>query len=427
MFLIYDFAFLIFGILSLPFYILRGRLPRGLSKRWGRISPEVLAALKPGPVVWVHAVSVGEVMAARTLIEAFKSERPKTRVLLSTVTSTGQALARKAIPSADALIYFPLDFSWVVRRMIDQVQPSLFVFLETELWPNFLGELARRKVPTVLVNGRISRRSYPRYRLIAGFFRLTLRRITLFLMQSQEDAQRIISLGAPRPRVRVTGNMKFDALAREPEPGDVGGLGRRILKHHPEERLLVCGSTHGGEEAKILEAFQALREAFPKFRLLLAPRHLHRISEVQRLVARKGFQSVLFSQTKEVDGGGEVILLDTLGDLRFLYRYASFVFVGGSLVPHGGHNCIEPARFGKPIVFGPHMQNFQDIAELFVMKGAASQVRTLDELIESVQRWIFSPQEADEIGARARRLVEENEGATLRNVRMITEILDRIT
>lgn len=428
MFLIYDLAFLIFGLISLPIYLLRRRFPRGLRMRAGRIPSTVLSALEPGPVVWIHAVSVGEVMAARTLVEALKSEHPDIRILFSTVTPTGQALARKALPAIDALIYFPFDLSWIVRRVVARVKPALFLFLETELWPNFLGELARRGIPAVLINGRISRRSYPRYRWIAPFLKLTLRRVALFLMQSQEDAQRIISLGAPRPRVRITGNMKFDALARESEPRELDAAGGGVFKLAAEERLLMAGSTHGGEEAKILEVFKALREDFPVLRLVLAPRHLERLPEVRRLVARCGFQPVLFSQAKESHNGkGEVILLDTLGDLRFLYRYASFVFVGGSLVPHGGHNCIEPARFGKPILFGPHMQNFQDIAELFVMKGAAGQVRTLDEMIERLRRWIFYPQDAEGYGTRARRLVEENEGATVRNVGLISEILDRLT
>lgn len=378
--------------------------------------------LEPGPErFWVHAVSVGEVVAAVPLVRALRVRWPETAIVVSTVTATGAQMALARLGElAAATFLFPLDLAGAPARALDRVAPRCFIALETELWPTFLGALARRGVPAVLANGRISDRSLRRYRLARPLFRHVLARVALFAMQSEEDARRIISLGAAAERVVVTGNLKMEAPA-DAAAGD--GLWRRLL-HLGTDRVWVAGSTHRGEEQAVVEAFLALRagqaDGEPPLRLLLAPRHPERVAEVEALVRERGLVS---TRRSRVQPGADVIVLDTVGELAALYAVADVIFIGGSLVPVGGHNVIEPALCARPVVFGPHMHNFREPAALLLKAGGAIQVRGGAELAAALGRLLASEPDRRARGAAAWSAVAAHQGACARTIDALAGVL----
>jgi len=394
----------------------RGREPLLLGQRLGFVP------LRPGPPrLWVHAVSVGEAMAAIPLVRALRARWPETEVVISTVTGTGARVVRDRLPEVSALIAFPLDFPFAVQAAVSRIAPRGFIALETELWPNLLRTLARRGIPSVVVNGRISDRSYRRYRLVRRLFRRTLAEVTGFGMQSEEDARRIIGLGAPPERVVVTGNLKMEA------PGVEGAdrLWRRLLHLADTEPIWIAGSTHRGEEEQLFETLERVRAEGGPLTLILAPRHPERVGEVEELLARRGLPGVRRSRLPAERSGAErpVILLDTVGELASLYAAADVVFVGGSLVPVGGHNMIEPALLGKAVVFGPHVENFREAATLLLEAGGAIQVRDRDGLAEAVHRLLRDPGERRRLGAAAREAVRARQGATARTIELLKRVL----
>jgi 3-deoxy-D-manno-octulosonic-acid transferase len=316
------------------------------------------------------------------------------------------------------MLTFPLDFPGAVRRTVDRVGPACFIALETELWPNLLRALRGAGVPAVLANGRISDRSYRRYHIVRGLFRRVLDDVALFCMQSEEDARRIISLGARPERVLVTGNLKMEAPA-----GDAGAerLWRRLL-HLGEAPVVVAGSTHRGEEALVLDAFQAVRPAADGLRLVMAPRHPERLEEVEGLIRARGLGAVRRSRVSP-GGGSEVIVVDTMGELASLYAVADVIFVGGSLVPVGGHNVVEPALHAKPVLFGPHMTNFRDAAALLLRADAAAQVRDGSELASALGRLLADPPSRAAMGRAAWSAVRAHQGACVRTVEALERVL----
>src|SRR5688572_11018467 len=359
--------------------------------------------------IWVHAVSVGEVLAARPLIAELRRRYPKLRLFLSTTTLTGQQLARRTVSDVDAAFYFPFDWTFAARRTLNMVKPRLFVMMETEIWPNLLRECQRRGVKTVLVNGRISYRSFPRYRLIKPFFRRVLGDIDRFCVQGEESARRLVQLGADPSRVTVTGSLKFDSLDAIPTPGRGPERVLRFFRLSPNRPVLVAGSTLKGEEEAVIRSFNRLRRHAHGPLLILAARHPERFADVERLCRQEGLSTVRRSELPiDAEPRADAVILDTIGELAQLYQLATVVFVGGSLVPAGGHNILEPAVFGKPIVFGPHMQNFAEIADAFLRNGAAVQVRSDRELEEAVVSLMGDPVRRARLGAAARALVESN-------------------
>ena len=399
-----------------------GKYVGTLRERWGHL-PE---GIDPGgrPSIWIHAVSVGEVQAARTLIPGLRDRYPGHRLWLSTTTRTGRAVAA-GIEAVDGVFYFPLDLPPAVDRVLDRVRPVLFVAVDTELWPNLLRRCARRGVRTVLVNGRISDRSYPRYRLVRRWFRRVLADVDRCCAQSDESARRLVDLGAPADRVVTTGNLKFDALpAPGPGPASRGDELPRSLGLAPDRPVLMAASTHPGEEGPVLDAFRRLRSRVPGLVLVLAPRHPERGAEVAALAAARGLATVRRSR---LPGGGagaaDVVVLDTVGELAALFPAATVVFVGGSLAPVGGHNVIEPAAWGRPVVFGPHMENFAEIAELFLAHGAARRVSGAGELEPVLAELLADPRQRAELGTAARSLVEANRGAAVRSLAEIAAVL----
>jgi 3-deoxy-D-manno-octulosonic-acid transferase len=376
--------------------------------------------------IWIHAVSVGEVLTARALLPQLRERYPRLRIFLSTTTITGYQVARSNVHDVDGVFYFPLDLPAIVRRTMSVVKPRLFVMMETELWPNLLRACRSAGVKTALVNGRISLRSFPRYRLARGFFRRVLADVDRFCMQSEESARRIVEIGADRTRVTVTGSLKFDSLD---VPGAVvADRGRnRVLRYFrvaPDRPVVIAASTLKGEEEPVLEAFQRIRALWGNALLIIAPRKPERFEEVERLAQRPGWR-VARRTDLAVDSEPrvDVVILNTIGELAQLYQVATVVFVGGSLVDAGGHNILEPAVFGKPIVFGPHMHNFTEIARTFIENRGAIQVQADAELENVLVELLSDPVKRAGLGAAARALVEANRGARARTLAVITQLL----
>jgi 3-deoxy-D-manno-octulosonic-acid transferase len=376
--------------------------------------------------IWIHAVSVGEVLTARALAADLKTRYPRLRLFLSTTTIAGQQVARRNLQHLDGVFYFPFDWAFIVRRTLKIVNPSLFVMVETEIWPNLLRLCSARGVKTVMINGRISARSYPRYRLIRPFFRRVLADVDRFCMQSDESARLLIDLGAEPSRVTVTGSLKFDSLEM-PVPFAHGKARERVLRFFrvPSSRVvLMAGSTMRGEEATILRAFARLKISAPGALLVLAPRHPERFGEVFETARASGLATVRRSDLPiDAEPRADIVVLDTIGELAQLYQLATIAFVGGSLLDHGGHNILEPAVFGKPVVFGPYMQNFKEIAEAFVSNGAAVQVQSERELEETLLALVTDPVRRARLGAAARALVEANRGAKDKTLAVLAELL----
>ena len=376
--------------------------------------------------IWIHAVSVGEALTARALAAELKARYPRLRLFLSTTTIAGQQVARRSLQHVDAVFYFPFDWTLIVRRTLNLVKPRLFIMMETEIWPNLLHECRRRGIKSVMINGRISSRSYPRYRIVRPFFRRVLADVDRFCMQSEESARRLIDLGADAARVTVTGSLKFDSLEM-PAATAHGKPRERVLRFFrlsPHRTVLVAGSTMRGEEAAVLRAFGRIKAKSPGAMAILAPRQPERFGEVERLARETGFVTMKRSDLPiDVEPRADVIVLDTIGELAQLYQLATAVFVGGSLADHGGHNILEPAVFGKPIVFGPHMQNFKEIADTFLANGAAVQVGSDAELDETLIALATDPVRRARLGAAARALVEANRGAKGKTLAVIADLM----
>jgi 3-deoxy-D-manno-octulosonic-acid transferase len=375
--------------------------------------------------IWIHAVSVGEVLTARALLPELRERYPKLRLFLSTTTMTGQQIARNNLQYVDEVFYFPLDFAFIVNRTLKLVKPRLFIMMETEIWPNLLRACDRAGVKTVLVNGRISSRSYPRYRLARPFFRRVLKHVDRFCMQGEESARRVIDIGADRDRVLVTGSLKFDSLEIPSAAADRGR--NRVLRYFrmsPDRPVVIAASTVKNEEEPVLEAFQRIRATLSNAILIIAPRKPERFDDVERLAQRAGWNVARRTELRvDAEPRHDVVVLDTIGELAQLYQIATVVFVGGSLADSGGHNILEPAVFGKPIVFGPYMQNFAEIARTFLDNAAAVQVHTGRELEATLLDLLGDPVRRARLGAAARALVEANRGARTKTLTAIAQLL----
>jgi len=397
----------------------------GLRERLGRV-PARLKQIADDykPVIWLHAVSVGEVLAVSRLVEEIGAALPGHRLLISTTTRTGQALARERF-GAERVFYCPLDLPWAVRAYLNALRPAMLVLAETEFWPNLLNGCFRRGVPVAVVNARISDRSWPRYKMLRRLWTPILGKLSRLLAQSELDAERLRALGCKPERVAVSGNLKFDV--RVPKEAEA----TRLLKSLGSGlRFVVAGSTLEGEEATLLEAWPKLVASGEKLVLVLAPRHPERFGVVAALLAGSGVEWVRRSEWKGKAGGeiaelrsGQVILLDTIGELASVYSLAAVAFIGGSIVEAGGHNPLEPAQFGVPIVMGPHYVNFRSITEDLRAHDALRNAER-EELAGVLRELLTHNDEAQAMGARALRVFEEQAGATGRSVEAIRGILE---
>jgi 3-deoxy-D-manno-octulosonic-acid transferase len=428
MYLLYSFLTLLVFVFVSPYFLYQAirhnKYIGSLGQRLGYLP--VSLNVDGEESIWIHAVSVGEALTARALAADLKERYPRLRLYLSTTTIAGQQVARRSLQHVDAVFYFPFDWAFIVKRTLNIVRPRVFVMMETEIWPNLLRLCRARGVKTVLINGRISSRSYPRYRMIRPFFRRVLADVDRFCMQSDESARRIVELGADQSKVTVTGSLKFDSLEM-PAVVSHGKPRERVLRFFrlsPNRMVLVAGSTVRGEEPAVLKAFSRLKGASPSALAILAPRQPERFGEVERLARDSGFVTARRSDLPiDTEPRADVVVLDTIGELAQLYQVATVVFVGGSLVDHGGHNILEPAVFGKPILFGPHMQNFKEIVDAFVGNDAAVQVGSERDLEQAMVSLATDPVRRAKLGAAARALVEANRGAKDKTLSVIADLL----
>lgn len=449
MYFIYSLFMGFAALLLLPYWLVQGlrhgKYLSNLGERLGFSFPSLakLPAERLG-AIWIHAVSVGETLSGVTLARRLKEAYPDRPLIVSTTTITGQTLARERIPFADAVLYFPLDWAFCVRRAMNAVRPSLVLILETEIWPNFLREARRRKVPVLFVSGRISDRSFARYQSSLRAFGFFLRRFLKdalskasgFLMQSEKDAERIRALGAPADRVFVSGNLKYDLELPAGTP--LSNWLEEEARRRGRSPIIVAGSVVAAEEPLALIAFGTLQGEYPKALLVLAPRKPERfeaaaefIDESHRKFIRRSklpipgpSQSVGISENGAISDDVTVILVDSIGELASLYRVADGVFVGGSLVPSGGHNILEPASFGKIPVFGPSMENFAEIASRFLSAGAAVQVESPEDVGVAWIGFFRDPERMKKMSDSARTLVESSRGATDRAIAEIGKLLN---
>ncbi len=424
MMLLYSLALVVAIVLASPYWLVRmawsGRYRHGLGQRLGLISPGLRRFVGERSTIWIHAVSVGEVLAASRLIERMQVLDPDLRMVISTTTRTGQKLAQDrfdtsheqtndSAPRSTRVFYYPLDFAWIVRRYLKALKPRVLVLVESELWPRMLVEAERANIPVIVVNGRISNRSLPRYRALRPLWTPLLRKLTLVLAQSEQDRLRFVDIGVPADKVRSASNLKYDVRAAVELP-----ITRELHTHLPQSgKVIVAGSTLDGEEKLLLDAFRELLPDMPQLTMILAPRHPERFRSVGKYITDAGLPLIRRSdwmQHPEPIAAGSVFLLNTVGELASVYSLASVAFVGGSLIPAGGHNPLEPAQFAVPIVMGPYTENFRGMVAA-LLEQEAIRVTPPERLCPALQELLTSP-EAKSMGIRARHVFEEQAGAS---------------
>jgi 3-deoxy-D-manno-octulosonic-acid transferase len=425
MYLAYSLLLSLGLLLFSPYFLFQALAHRkyidGWRERLGFVPP-----LDKQPVIWLHCVSVGETQAARPLVERLRREWPHHALVVSTVTLTGQKLARDLFRNQAARVfYFPFDWRWTVRRVLRVINPAVVLVMETELWPNFLRECKEREIPVAVVNGRISRKSFARYRRIRFFLRRVLAGVTIAVMQSEKDAERIRVLGMPAQSVFTAGNLKFESGSYTDQNTDV----KTRFGLQGEPPLVLAASTHAPEEKIVLESFKKLRES-QSVRLMVAPRKPERFDEVAALIEASGFSWVRRTNAPQPsDAEAEVILLDTIGELPSMYSLATVVFVGGSIVDRGGHNVLEPAAHGVAVVTGAHTHNFHAIVDLLNEADAIVQLPPVEgaeavaTLTEVFQRLLIDTEWRRGLGARAKQIVDDNQGAVERTMKLIAPLL----
>ena len=434
MYLIYSFLLTLGFLILLPRFAIdafrSGKYITGIGERLGKIpAPDPTR----GPVIWLHCVSVGETEAARPLVRALRERLPGHQLVISTTTVTGQQVARQAFSrEAAAIFYFPIDWSWTVRRVLRALHPSAVLIMETELWPNLLRECRRRSIPVALVNGRISPKSYRRYQRIRGFMRQVFEGLAVALMQSDEDANRIAKLGLPAVRIRTLGNLKFDNVDL---PADLSTVALDLHQRfdvNAARPLIVAASTHSPEESLVIQAFKKIRQT-PKgkeSRLLIAPRHPERFDQVAKIITDSGFTwARRSSPPAPSDATSEIILLDSIGELRLTFQLAQIAFIGGSIIPHGGQNVLEPAAQGVCVITGAHTQNFATIIRALLAAAALIQLPPVS-LVEAPAKLAdaFGELLSDEgkrkaVGTRAQNVCAQSRGATDRTIEIIADLV----
>jgi len=408
--IIYDLFFLIFSVVYLPYLLVKRKAHKDFLQRFSFLPDEVTGLERP---VWIHAVSVGEAALAGKLSGVIKKRFPGVPVVISTTTRTGNDMARKFKPGAvDAVFYFPVDFRAVVSRVVRSIDPRLYLMVETELWPNLLEEFSSRGVPVVLVNGRISDSSFVNYKRIGFITRHILKDVERFCMQSEKDALRIKQMGAPAEKVFVTGNIKFDQTGDSPASG---AFRKEDFGFGEKDEILVAGSTHSPEEETIVDVYRELRKKRSGLKLVLAPRHIERVDTVGSYIEKAGIGyqrfSDILSGKKIRPSGKDVILVDTIGHLKDIYSVATLIFVGGSLARKGGQNPIEGARWGKAVVFGPHMFNFREVAGIFTEGGGAVAVKDKNELKSVLEDLLEDTDKRENMSVNAKKIIDQNSGA----------------
>ncbi len=412
--IVYSIVFLFY----LPNLYLKGKLHSGYRMRFGSIPDDIRKRLSERTNIWIHAISVGEVMAVLDLIGKIQERYPDRQIVCSVVTQTGYELAREKLGADSIVVYAPMDFSWIVRHFINVIQPQIYIYAETEIWPNLFARLQKRNVPMIQVNGRISDKSYEGYQRIKFLTRRALSDVQCLCMQSQQDAERIIDLGANSDRTLTVGNLKFDNF---PETEDIRP---QDLGFSSTDKLLIAGSTHPGEEELLVDVYQRIRQHDGHCRLVICPRHIERAQQVRQVVEKLGLSAQMFSERdKEPLAEGAVLIVDTIGVLRQVYSLAWLVVIGKTFRVGGGQNMLEPAFFGKPVVVGPLTSNFRDIVGLLKSEKAIVQVQSESELVEEAMDIWNNAIRRESLGMAARRVVQKYQGATARTMDEIERLM----
>ncbi|MDO9558609.1 MAG: 3-deoxy-D-manno-octulosonic acid transferase [Syntrophales bacterium] len=428
MLVLYNILLTLAAALAIPYYgakiLFTGKYRHSMGPKFGFNRPDLFDGMRGAPRIWMHAVSVGEVTAAAPIMAALRADFPAACLVLSTGTETGQEMARRLVPEATAIIYFPLDLPHVVRKLIRLVRPDIFVLTETELWPNFLRACRDQGIDVVMVNGRLSPRSFKKYYSTRFFWKEILKDIYEMGVISEIDAGRARAIGMAPEKIRVLGNAKYDGLAAKVSPALREETARR-LNMAAGERVLVAGSTHEGEETVILEVFRKLLAVYPDFRLILVPRHVERAGEVTNLVRQAGFDGLALTQ---IDQGRtmrdeKILVVDSIGELFKVYSLATVVYCGGSLVPKGGQNILEPAAWGKVVFYGPSMEDFRDEKILLEAVGAGIPVNDGPELADKMLALLQTPEMLASKGQAAGQVVAANRGASQRYAALIRNAL----
>jgi 3-deoxy-D-manno-octulosonic-acid transferase len=426
---LYDILTVFLVIAALPLFAVRLAREKGFGERlkqsFGFLPSAALAPVAHKDCLWLHAASVGEIVATSPIIREIRRQLPGIPVLVSVVTANGYEMAKRIIPEADSIIFFPLDLPWLSKRVITRIRPNMFVLVETELWPNFLFACRDLAIPVMMVNGRISDKSVGNYRYLFTILDRMLETVRRFCMQSTIDAQYIIRLGAKPRRVFVTGNTKYDQTHTEVSAAEREEIAR-LLKLPAGGKVIVAGSTHKGEEEFVLAAFNKVRESLPGICLVLAPRDNLRGGEVASLAAKQGLTVVRRTELDATTKSHDVIVLDTIGELGKIYSIGDVVYVGGSLVATGGHNILEPAAHGKPVIVGPHMFNFKDSYALFSGRGACDTVYDSADLGDKLLALLSDDAARAAMGEKALAIIKENQGAAARSVQHIWEVLQSL-
>ena len=413
---LYNAVVILFLLLLSPLWLVKvlfdSRFRKGLSERLGLFSNKIIEPVSDERPLWFHAASVGEVMASAKLIEGIKKKWPHRKILVSTFTSTGKETARKIL-NADSVILLPLDLPFITGKTLKRFNPSILIIMETELWPNLIIKAGSLGIPVALINGRISDKTLGRYKIMRPVLEKAFNSMSILLTQSETNSERFITLGAEPSKVKVTGNIKLDIESRE---------ARFDFLERWEGPVFIAGSTHRGEDAAILDTFSTLKDKHKDLKLILAPRHLERIKEVEGLLAKKGLDYDRRSEVKN-DVKSDVLLIDTHGELSALYRYGKIVFVGGSLVPVGGHNLAEPAISGKPVIFGPYMANFREMAKILEEEGGAISVNDRDDLIIWADKLLSDSKLCESTGEKARETVLKSKGALKKTVEELSAFM----
>jgi 3-deoxy-D-manno-octulosonic-acid transferase len=436
MYLIYSLLFTLGVVVTAPYYLwrLRGNLIAGAGwrERFGFLPSQLQAPAgdNEAGALWVHAVSVGETLAVASLVQELQRRYPDRRIFLSQVTPAGRQASESRLPGVTGRFYLPLDWRWSVERVLERIRPELLLIVETELWPNLLRAAHDSGARVALINARLSNRSFKGYRLARPFMRRVLECVDWVGAQSPTDAERFRALGAKPDRVGVTGNVKFDG--KPPQSGELVGQLQGAIHGAERGPVVVAASTMAGEEAFLLPAWQEIRRQYAKAALILAPRHPARFDQVAQLLSRAG---LTFVRRSALTAGGtahrdqlascEILLLDSVGELAGVFALADLVFMGGSLVPTGGHNLLEPAFWSKPILFGPHMENFRDVSALFLNAGAAVQVRSASDLGTVACALLGDEPRRRQLGETAKLLLKRESGATERILERLRPWLEK--
>jgi len=407
-------------IVLFPALALHRKTRHGLWQRLGFYPEELLAPSGSGPTLWLHGASAGDLLALSPMFGLLREAVPGCRLMVSTITNTGYLMAKERLAKqVDAVIYAPYDLWGATRRAIRTFKPDILVLEYTELWPNLIHAAHRAGTRTVLTNGRISPEHVSRYQALFSLIGNPLRKLELCLMREQDEAERILSLGAPPDRVKITGNTKFDALASSKTLEEDTSL-RDALGLVDQAPVFIAGSTHEGEEELLLRVYKKLLLDAPSLRLVIAPRYIDRAPKVRALAEQSGFSARLRSESNKVDA--QVIVLDTIGELARAYRLGTLVFVGGSFTLRGGQNILEPAAQGRPVLFGPHMENFHDSVQVLVGRGGI-QVNDADHLYRVMSELLSKPEQVAALGQLAQAAVRQISGASQRNVQLIQKVL----